>query len=367
MGNNPEEKKEQSNVKINKMNALRLLTKDQNILLSSTQKLFNKPIYLVGGAVRDIVLGITPKDYDFCSELTPDEVKEQLKGVHRTYLIGEKHGTIGFKIGDEMIEITTFRTESYSYGSRQPKVHFVVDISEDLSRRDFTINAMAIRCDNYKLIDPFDGASDLNNKILKTVGDSKLRFKEDPLRILRAIRIASKYSLNIEEKTADRISKMANKLLEISKERWVQEIDKILMLEGDNLESGLYRMWAYKIFMYILPELQLQYCYKQNSRYHDFKLHEHTINVMKATPPKLDLRWAALLHDIAKPFVRTENKNGYSNYINHEILGADIVERLARHLKFSNERREYIVDLVKNHLNEDCELREYDNIGKLNK
>lgn len=346
------------------MNTKKLLSEKQIQSLTYVQSLFNKPIYLVGGAVRDILIGIEPKDYDYCSELTTEKVKEQLKGKHRTYLIGERHGTVGFKVGDEMIEITTFRTESYNIGSRQPKVEFVTSISEDLSRRDFTINAMAIRCDNYKLIDPFNGLADINGKILRAVGDSKIRFKEDPLRILRAIRIASKYSLLIEDKTADRVVKMANKLLEISKERWVDEINKILLLDGSNLENGLLFLFEYGVFRYIIPELQLQHNYEQNSRYHDFKLHQHTINVVVATPNKLDLRWAALLHDIAKPFVRTENKNGNSNYINHEILGADMVEKLARHLKFSNERREYVVNIVKNHLNDDCELREYDNKGK---
>lgn len=354
----------QQKLNFEKMNTIKLLSEKQIQSLAYVQNLFNKPVYLVGGAVRDILLNIEPKDYDYCSELTTDEVKEQLKGKHRTYLIGERHGTVGFKIGEDMIEITTFRTESYKIGSRQPNVEFVKSISEDLSRRDFTINAMAIRCDNYKLIDPFCGLQDLNNKILKTVGDSKIRFKEDPLRVLRAIRIASKYSLNIESKTGDRISKMANKLLEISKERWVDELNKILTLEYSNLEIGLLFLWEYGIFRYIIPELQLQFEYEQNSKYHDFKLHQHTINVVVATPNKLYLRWAALLHDIAKPFVRTENKNGNSNYINHEILGADMVEKLSRHLKFSNEMREYIVDIVKNHLNNDCELREYDNKGK---
>lgn len=348
------------------MNTRKLLIDSQIELLNYVQSLFDKPVYLVGGAVRDIIMGIMPKDYDFCSELTTDEVKEQLKGRHRAYLVGERHGTIGFKVNSEMIEITTFRTETYADGSRQPNVRFVTSISEDLSRRDFTINAMAIRCDTFKLIDPFCGLSDIDNCVLKTVGDSKLRFKEDPLRILRGIRIASKYGLNIEPKTADRINKMAVKLLEISKERWIQEIDKILLLNDSNLITGLHRLWEHEIFKYVVPELQLQFEYEQNSKYHDFKLHQHTINVVKATPPNIDLRWAALLHDIAKPFVRTDNKNGYSNYINHEILGADITERLARHLKFSNERREYIVDLVKNHLNDDCELRKYDNLGKLN-
>ncbi len=349
------------------MNTKKLLSDSQIELLTYVQSLFNKPIYLVGGAVRDIVIGITPKDFDFCSELTTEMVKEQLKGKHRTYLIGERHGTVGFKVDEDMIEITTFRTESYTTGNRQPNVEFVTSITEDLSRRDFTINAMAIRCDTYKLIDPFNGSGDINDKILRTVGDSKLRFKEDPLRILRAIRIASKYDLFIEITTANRILKMANKLLEISKERWVEELDKILILDDYKVENGLHFLWLYEVFKYIIPELQLQYKYDQNSKYHDFQLHQHTINVVKATPAKLDLRWAALLHDIAKPFVRTENKNGNSNYINHEILGADMVEKLARHLKFSNSRREYIVDIVKNHLNDDCELREYDNKGKTNK
>lgn len=347
------------------MNTKNLLSDSQIELLTYTQRLFNKPVYLVGGAVRDILLGIEPKDYDFCSELTTNEVKEALKGKHRTYLIGERHGTVGFKVGDDMIEITTFRTEKYTKGSRQPNVEFVTSITEDLSRRDFTINAMAIRCDTYKLIDPFGGEADINAKILRTVGDSKTRFKEDSLRILRAVRISSKYMLDIEAKTGDRIESMAYKLLEISKERWVEEMDKILMLEGMQLTVGLLRLWNYEIFRYIIPELQLQYKYDQNSKYHDFELHEHTTLVVRATPPKLDLRWAALLHDIAKPFTRTENKNGNSNYINHEALGADMVEKLARHLKFSNDRREYIVDLVKNHLKDDCELRQYDNQGKL--
>lgn len=349
------------------MNTYKLLTEKQIKLLNYIQGLFNKPIYLVGGAVRDIIMEVTPKDYDFCSELTTEEIKDQLKGIHRTYLVGEKHGTIGFKVDTEMVEITTFRTEVYTSGNRKPNVEFVNSITEDLSRRDFTINAMAIRCSNYKLIDPFRGLEDIKNKILKTVGDSKIRFKEDPLRILRGVRISSKYSLDIEEKTGDRISKMSNKLLEISKERWVEEFDKILLLDQSNLSIGLYRLWYYDIFKYTIPELQLQFNYEQNSKYHNFKLHQHTINVVVATPLNLNLRWAALLHDIAKPFTRSENKHGGSNYINHELLGADIVEKLARHLKFSNERRNYVIDLVKNHLKDECELRKYDNEGKLKK
>lgn len=340
------------------------ITQKQRELLKYVQGLFDKPVYLVGGAVRDILLNIEPKDYDFCTSLSPEEIKENLKGKHRAILIGERHGTIGFKVENEMIEITTFRTEFYREGIRQPNVEFVDSIDQDLSRRDFTINAMAIRCDNFKLIDPFDGEVDLNNRILQTVGNSKIRFKEDPLRILRGIRIASKYNLDVEERTEDRIHKMIPLLLTISKERWVEEFDKILSLDGGNLNIGVYSLFGSGIFKYTIPELSLQYNYNQNSKYHNFMLHHHTIKVVVATPNDIILRWAALLHDIAKPFVRTENKNGYSNYINHEILGAELVEKTARHLKWSNDRRAKVVDLVRNHLNDDCELRQYDNLGK---
>lgn len=341
-----------------------IFTQKEKDLLQYVQSLFENPVYLVGGAVRDMLLNREPKDYDFCSSLSPDEIKESLKGRHRAYLTGERHGTIGFRVGDDMIEITTFRTESYNTGNRQPNVEFVKSIDQDLGRRDFTINAMAIRCDNFKLIDPFGGKNDLSNGILKTVGNSKIRFKEDPLRILRGIRLASKYSLTIESKTLDRIKKMTPTLLGISKERWMEEFDKILILKADALRMGVHRLFEYDVFKYLIPELSLQFQYNQNSKYHDFKLHEHTIKVVVATPDDIVLRWAALLHDIAKPFVRTENKKGYSNYINHEVLGAEIAEKTARYLKWSNERRIKVVNLIRNHLNDDCALRKYDNLGK---
>ena len=364
------------------------LTNNQKILLATVQEIFEEDnIYLVGGAVRDIILGIEPKDYDFCIGNNVEQIEASIKSSgRRAYLTGKRFGTIGCKVEVEgkqyMIEVTQFRSEVYQYSNRKPEVKFVDNLTADLSRRDFTINAMAIRCDNYKLIDLFYGRKDLKNNILRAVGNPKIRFSEDPLRILRGIRFAAIFNLDIETKTREKLEHCVPRLLDISKERWVQELDNILMLQNPYcVLHALDLLWETKIFNYIIPELALQYKYGQNSPHHSFSLSYHTSRVVMATPLDINLRWAALLHDIAKPFVRTEKKiiykmqtndgsfpiDGYetrSNYINHDILGAEIVEKLGLYLKWSNERTEIVKDLVKNHLNENCVLREYDNLGK---
>ena len=155
---------------------------------------------------------------------------------------------------------------------------------------------------------------------------------------------------------------MAVNILNISKERWMMEMDKMLIT--DYVGKGLLLLWESGLFRYMIPELDLQFNYDQNSQYHNFKLHQHTIKVVESCPKDVMLRWTALLHDIAKPFVRTENKRGYSNYINHELLGAEMVNMIARNLKWSNERRKACVELVRTHLEEDCILRKYDNMAK---
>ena len=170
-------------------------------LLTEVEKIMAPhPVYAVGGCVRDYILGVQPKDYDFCTPATPDEIETLVKkSGRRAYLTGKRFGTIGckVKIGEiqDLIEITTFRTETYAEANRKPEVEFVKDITADLSRRDFTINAMAIRLNKGRIhiIDPFGGREDLKNKTIKAVGNPKIRFKEDPLRILRAIRFATRY------------------------------------------------------------------------------------------------------------------------------------------------------------------------------
>lgn len=350
------------------------LTDKQKILFVKVEALFNNDlIYLVGGAVRDIVLGIEPKDYDFCTNAVPDAIETIIKfSGRRAYLTGKRFGTIGCKIDNQMIEITTFRTESYEKNNRKPEVQFVGDLIADLSRRDFTINAMALN--TKKLIDPFKGQEDLKKGIIRTVGNPTIRFKEDPLRMLRACRFSSQFGFEIEAQTFKKMKDHAQNILNISKERWVAEMDKLLM--GDFVYTGLYNMWKSDLFRFMIPELHLQYEYDQNSKYHPFKLHDHTAKVVASCPKDINLRWAALLHDVAKPFCRidkdvyTDDDNQQTihsvktNYPKHELLGKEFAYKIGKYLKFSNERLDKITNLIANHLNDDCELRKYDNMTK---
>lgn len=356
------------------------LTNEQKEIVEYVQGLFDKTVYLVGGACRDILLGKVCKDYDFCSEMSTEEIKEQIKGKHKAYCIGEKFGTIGFKCLDQMIEITQFREEEYATHSRKPNVTFGTDLATDLSRRDFTINALALDCKTMKFIDQFGGMKDLEDGIIRAVGSPKLRFNEDPLRILRAIRFATVLGFEIEETTLKKLNKMVHTLMRISKERWVEEFNKIL--KSDNVFDGLTMLWKYRVFNFTIPELAIQYKYDQNSRFHDLELWEHTANVVKsaqAAGEPIEMLWGALFHDIGKPATRTDkvvleknlkNNVGYaagdikSNYILHEKVGAEIALRLCEYLKFSNKMKKSVYELIRTHLEDDCPLRVYDNMHK---
>lgn len=346
----------------------------KELLEKVTEMMKPYPVYMVGGAVRDYLREVEPKDYDFCTPAEPDEIERLIKkDKRRAYLTGKRFGTLACKIDGEMIEITTFRTEKYEPRNRKPIVEYVKNIHEDLSRRDFTINAMAIRLTrgHLRIIDPFCGQEDLEAGVIRTVGHPKQRFKEDPLRILRAIRFACRLGFEIEEGTSKKMNSMAINILNISKERWMMELDKILL--SDHVEMGLDLLWKTGLFKFMIPELHCQIGYNQNSKYHPFTLDIHTSKVVEATPKDLNLRWSALLHDIAKPFVRSDkeiqlderNIAVKSNYIGHEKLGADMTLKLSAHLKWDKKRTEEVVDLVRNHLEESCPLRAYDNLGKI--
>ncbi|GAB4146466.1 MAG: hypothetical protein OHK0017_06970 [Patescibacteria group bacterium] len=339
-------------------------------LISKLELVLNIQLFLVGGAVRDTLLGKTIKDWDFASPALPDEIELAVRDAGlRPYLIGKKYGTIGLKYRFEdnsepvLIEITTFRGEVYAPGDRKPEVQFSKTIDQDLSRRDFTINAIAMDSKG-QLIDPYNGQSDLSSKLIRTVGNPTLRFKEDPLRILRGVRIASQLGFEIESQTAKKITEKRFSLLNISKERWVSEIDRIL--SQPNPLSGLNTLMNLRLFEVLIPELTLQKNFEQQSPHHQYNLWEHTSKVIQAVPAdQLELRWAALLHDVAKPMVKHMKNENQAQYIGHDLIGAEVAKKICWYLKFSNQRTNFICDTILMHLHEGSILKRYDDSAKI--
>ena len=318
------------------------------------------PVFLVGGSVRDELMGRDCDDYDFATPLDPDRIEQLVRAAgRRPYLVGKKFGTVGFKIEGCKVEVTTFRAESYVDDTRRPQVEFLTDLSDDLSRRDFTINAMAM--DDKMVIDPFGGRADIEARIVRAVGNPRERFKEDPLRMLRAARFASQLGFTVEPATVEAMQRYAHRILNVARERWVAELDKLLV--GDDAAPALELLARAHLLRFMLPELSLQIGYDQNSVYHDRTLFEHTVAVVAATPPDVTLRWAALLHDIAKPYVRAE-KPDRSTYVKHDLLGAEMVERTALYLKWSKARSEAVRELVRDHMLATSPLKTADDSAK---
>ncbi len=324
------------------------------------------PVYLVGGSVRDVVMGRPCADYDFTTPVDPDRIEELVRAAgRRPYLLGKRFGTVGFKIAGHLVEVTTFRAETYPSDSRQPSVEFLAELEGDLARRDFTMNALALRDSSgeagREIIDLFDGRADIEARVIRAVGNPRERIKEDPLRMLRAARFASQLCFTVEPATVSAMERYAHRIMNVARERWVAELDKLLT--GDDVAAGLNLLAETHLLRYLLPELELQVGYEQNSRYHDRTLWEHTVAVVAATPPDVTLRWAALLHDVAKPYVRAD-KPDRSTYVKHDLLGAEIVERTALYLKWSTARRREVRELVRDHMLESSPLKAADDSAK---
>jgi poly(A) polymerase len=318
------------------------------------------PVFLVGGSVRDALMGRPSCDFDFTTPLDPDTIEARVRDAgRRPYLMGKKFGTVAFKVDGQTVEVTTFRTEIYPEETRKPRVEFVGKLADDLSRRDFTINAMALAGD--EIVDLFGGRDDLAARTIRAVGDARERFREDPLRMLRAARFSAELGFEAEPETVVAMERLAHRILLVARERWVAELDKLLV--GEHAADGLRLLAETGLLRYLLPELQLQVDYDQNSRYHDRTLWEHTLGVVESTPRDVTLRWAALLHDAAKPYMRVE-KPGRSTYVRHDLLGGEIVERTALYLKWGNKRREDVKQLVRDHMLADSPLREADDSAK---
>jgi len=326
------------------------------------QDLLGIKLYLVGGSVRDRLLNIPHTDLDFATPAQPDDIEGAIKKIgKKAFVTGKRFGTVAFKQEGELIEITTFRTETYGK-SRKPEVEFVNDIVQDLSRRDFTVNAMAVG-DEGKLIDPFSGHADLVAEKIRFVGEPAIRINEDPLRMLRACRLSAQFSFVPTTETKEKIQENAVKILRISHERWTQELDKILT--STHPHRGLDVLAQTELLRFILPEIWIQYHYDQNSPYHTLSLFEHTKKTVQLVEKDVNIRWAALLHDVGKPFaaLKKTTKN-QTNYPFHSEIGAELVEKIGKYLKWSNERTEKIKDLVLHHLSDESPVDKADSASR---
>lgn len=301
--------------------------------------------YFVGGCVRDSLMGKPPKDWDICTDAMP----EQMKAIfHDRKLIetGLKHGTLTV-VGDdgENYEITTFRADGvYSDGRHPDSVAFVSSLEEDLARRDFTINAMAYDS-SVGVVDPFGGRDDLENKVIRCVGNPDERFNEDALRILRALRFSSVYSFSIEENTAAAIHRNVSLLNRISAERIRDELCK--MLAGSNVLQVL--LDYSDVISVIIPEMRPCIGFEQHNRYHQYTVYDHIAHaVANYTGGDPVVNVALLLHDIGKPECYTEDERG-GHFYGHGTPSARIAEEVVRRLRFSREEQEAIVELVREH------------------
>jgi tRNA nucleotidyltransferase/poly(A) polymerase len=293
------------------------------------------PIYLVGGSVRDMILKKEPKDYDFCTPLQPDVIERMVrKAKRRPYLTGQRFGTIGFKCAGQHVEVTTFRNETYIMGSRKPQVEFVTDLKEDLSRRDFTINAIAYK--DGKFYDPFGGRLDILARKIKAVGDASDRFKEDPLRMLRAARFTAQLGFEVDPNMIGKARKMAWQITTISRERWVQELDKLLTAEF--FLKGFGVLADMRLMPFMLPEI-LELGEPQELQFEMFD------NIL-AAPNDADYKWGAMLMNIGKPAVINKAKYGF-NYPHFEKVSLEMARGICLRLKFSKHRMNVVEEIVK--------------------
>ncbi|HWT73699.1 MAG TPA: HD domain-containing protein [Mobilitalea sp.] len=299
--------------------------------------------FVVGGCVRDTLLGKDPHDWDITTSATPDEIQH----VFRNYpqiLTGVKHGTVMVLSHGEMIEITTYRIDGdYSDGRRPDNVSFTTNIIDDLARRDFTMNACAAT--ETHLVDPFGGKDDLNNQLIRCVGNPKHRFTEDALRILRGIRFASVLNFHVEEETKKAMFECVNLLKNVSQERVTVEFCKTLL--GINVKNILIEF--FDIFSYIIPEIKVLYGFDQNNRHHIYNVYEHTLVAVEAIDSDIILRATMFFHDIAKPQCYTIDERKEGHFYGHPEISAQITNKILHRMRFSNADIHDITELIKYH------------------
>jgi len=317
----------------------------------------NFEIYVVGGAVRDILMGKIVSDWDFTTNATPEEILK----IYPDGFCDNIYGTVGLTVEgyDKPFEITTFRTEHGYRDFRRPdKISWGKTLKEDLERRDFTFNAMALRAvqsTKYKvlsteIIDLYEGQKDLDNKIVRAVGNANKRFNEDALRMMRAVRIAGELNFKIEEETFEAIQRNSTLINKIAKERVKDELFKIL--KSDNPYTGILHLKETGLMQEILPELTKCFGIEQKSpsRHHIYDVGQHLLMSLKECKSTDSItRFATLIHDIGKPQTFKKLPTGVITFYNHEMVSTRIAENLAERFKFSTKEGEKLVKLVRFH------------------
>ena len=300
--------------------------------------------YIVGGCVRDTMLGRVPEDYDITTNALPHEVKKCFED-YKTINIGEQHGTIAVISDGNTVEITTMRIDGEYEDNRHPlSVSFTRSIEDDLSRRDFTVNAIAMSREG-EIVDLFDGVEDIKNKIIRAVGEPELRFKEDALRIMRSLRFASVLGFSIESKTIDAIHKLSGLLKAVSRERVFTELSKLIC--GKN--AGHILMEYSDVLCSVIPELKPMIGFDQKNIHHAFDVYTHSVHAVEGCPPDLPLRLAALFHDIGKPDCFFIGDDGQGHFYGHAIRSAELADEILKSLKVSKNLKNLVIELIKIH------------------
>ena len=314
--------------------------------------------YIVGGCVRDSLLGKQPNDWDITTSAKPEEVKAIF---HRTIDTGIQHGTVTVLVDREILddgrgspashtdyafEVTTYRVDGVYTDPRRPEsVCFTASLEEDLKRRDFTINAMAYNPEQG-VIDIFGGQEDLEKGIIRCVGEASERFDEDALRILRAVRFAAQLDFVIENQTREAMRDQAKFLKDISAERICTELTKMIVSKHPERLEEAYELGLTNIF---LPEFDRMMQTPQNNPYHLYDVGRHTLQVMRAVSATPVLRYAALLHDVGKPECKTTDETGVDHFYGHQELSAKMARTILRRLKLDNDTINQVCRLVRNH------------------
>ena len=299
--------------------------------------------FVVGGCVRDTLLGIEPKDWDICTNAQPEEVMAALEGIP-VLETGLQHGTVTAIVDHQPIEITTFRQDGdYADHRRPDSVTFTDDLTTDLSRRDFTINAMAYH-PRLGLMDPFGGETDLKNKIIRCVGEPHKRFEEDALRILRALRFSSTLGFALEERTAAALLELRESLHYVAKERVQTELTKLLCGQDARRVLMDYR----EVMFTLMPQLRAMDGFDQRNPWHCYDIWEHSCAAVEAIPPEPHLRWAALLHDSGKPSCYFYEK-GAGHFHGHPAVSESIAREIMKNLKCARRLTEQVATLICHH------------------